>query len=321
MRKFLFLLILPCLSKAEAEPSQKAVVGVTEVQTAAQNISCSGWEAVYGADCNAYLSSGFRTMLETAIFKTGKMGVLERARMDVFEERALGQTGLTDAGGQIGGVAGADYLVYGSITKFGMKYGGFSLKGGDKKKKGLLGSGLATSTITVEMGVDIKVTDVDNGQIVIADHVQGKVKEGQGFFVGGITSVENSADPFADVQRVVAAKIAEALVTYRYPIKVIKIQDNGLLILNYGEIFFSKGDRLAMFEVGESFVDPDTGERLGAEETLLGTAKIVSVDKRFARAKIVGDKFDAPVGSTLKRISKRQAKDIEKRKRSGAKLD
>ena len=94
------VLTLLCLSNAGADPSQKAVVGVTEVQTAAQNISCAGWEAVYGADCNAYLSSGFRTMLETAIFKTGKMSVLERARLDVFEEQMLGQAGLADAGGR-----------------------------------------------------------------------------------------------------------------------------------------------------------------------------------------------------------------------------
>ena len=102
MRNVLVVLTFLCLSKTGADPSQKAVVCVTEVQTAAQNISCAGWEAVYGADCNAYQSSGFRTMLETAIFKTGKMGVLERARLDVFEEQMLGQAGLTDAGGQMG---------------------------------------------------------------------------------------------------------------------------------------------------------------------------------------------------------------------------
>ncbi len=322
MRNSLFFLAVAVFVVADVKASQKAVVGVTEVQTAAQNISCAGWAAVYRADCNAYLSSGFRTMLETAIFKTGKMGVLERARMDVYEERMLGQTGLTDAGGQVGGTMGADYLVYGSITKFGSKRGGFALKTDDKKKKkGLLGSGIASSTVTVEMGVDIKVTDVETGQIVIADHVQGKVKQGQGLVIGGITSVDKSADPFADVQRVVAAKISEAIVTYRFPIKVIKVQNDGLLVLNYGEIFFSEGDRLAMYEVGEAFVDPDTGETLGAEETLLGTAKVVDVDKRFAKAEITGEKFDASVGSIMKRISKKEAKEINKRKRSGSKLN
>ena len=44
-----------------------------------------------------------------------------------------------------------------------------------------------------------------------------------------------SGDPFGDVQEVVAAKIAEAIVTSRIPIKVIQIQADGTLIVNYGD--------------------------------------------------------------------------------------
>ena len=117
------------------------------------------------------------------------------------------------------------------------------------------------------MGVDLKLTDVATGEIILADAVSASVEQESGFSVGGIQKAEASADPFADVQEVVAAKIAEAIVTSRVPIKVIQVQSDGTLILNYGDVFFATGDRLAAFSVGESFVDPDTGEVLGAEET------------------------------------------------------
>ena len=272
-------------------------------------------------------------MLETAIFKTGKMDVMERTQIDsVINEQGIAQLGLTTSGGQLGGLVGVDYLIYGTITKFGARQSGFNVsssKGvgtlfGGKVRKGL-GSGIQTASLTTEMGVDLKVTDVATGQIVIADHVEGEVEQGKSFHVGGIQSAESSADPFADVQRIVAASIAEAIVTYHIPIKVIQMQQDGTLILNYGNVFFSPGDRLGLFETGESFVDPDTGEVLGADETEMGIVEIIRAEPKFSRARIVGQPFDVMAGSTLKRIApakqaKAKGKGRGKRKRSGRRL-
>ena len=336
--------------------SQKAVVGVVGLETAAQNISCDGWDAFTGRECNRDLASGFRAMLETAIFKTGKMDVMERTQIDsVINEQGIAQLGLTTSGGQLGGLVGVDYLIYGTITKFGARQSGFNVsssKGvgtlfGGKVRKGLgsgiqtasltteMGvdlkvtdvatAGIQTASLTTEMGVDLKVTDVATGQIVIADHVEGEVEQGKSFHVGGIQSAESSADPFADVQRIVAASIAEAIVTYHIPIKVIQMQQDGTLILNYGNVFFSPGDRLGLFETGESFVDPDTGEVLGADETEMGIVEIIRAEPKFSRARIVGQPFDVMAGSTLKRIApakqaKAKGKGRGKRKRSGRRL-
>ena len=107
--------------------AQKAVVGVTGIETAAQNISCEGWNRAYGIDCNKNLSDGFMVMLETSIVKSGKMDVMERGRLDaVLGEQIIADIGLTDAGGSVGGLRGVDYLIYGTITKFGAKESGFS---------------------------------------------------------------------------------------------------------------------------------------------------------------------------------------------------
>ena len=103
----------------------------------------------------------FQTMLETAISQTNKFELMERSRMDdLLGEQALSAGGLTQGSGQIGGLSGIDYLVYGSITKLGTKsdavaIGGFA--GGGQK---------------AEMSVDIRIVDTSTGSIRISKTVQ-----------------------------------------------------------------------------------------------------------------------------------------------------
>ena len=307
-----------------ASAQNKPVVAIGPLDVAAQNISCEGWDrSVY--DCNRDLAEGFGKMLGTAIQKTGKVTLMERQELEaVLVEQGLGEIGLTDAGGQLGGLTGVDYYLYGSITRFGAKQSGFSVSGRsgvgglvNRRARGLLGGGASKTSVETEMGVDLKLTDVSTGEIVLADAVSASVKQGSGFSVGGIQKAQASADPFADVQEVVAAKIAEAIVTSRIPIKVIQVQADGTLILNYGDVFFATGDRLAAFSVGESFVDPDTGEVLGSEETEIGVIEITRAEPRFSRARVLTG--DVGQGSTLKRPVGTEAPGKQKkRKRLGA---
>ena len=308
---------------AHASAQNKPVVAVGPLNVAAQNISCEGWDrSVY--NCNQDLAEGFRAMLETSITKTGKMDVMERMRLDsVLQEQGLSEVGLTTSGGGLGGLTGVDYYVYGTITRFGAQQSGFSVNersgiGGlvNRRARGALGGGISKTNVTTEMGVDLKVTEVASGHIVIADSVSSSVQQRGGFSVGGIRKAQSEGDPFADVQQAVAAKIAEAIVTSRIPIKIIQVQADGTLILNYGDVFFTTGDRLAAFSVGESFVDPDTGEVLGAEETQIDMIEITRAEPKFSRAKTVTGEIGQ--GATLKRLVSEEPADKGKRKRSGA---
>ncbi len=306
--------------------AQRPVVGIAGIETVAQNISCSGWDAYHGNNCNQYLSDGFMVMLETAIVKSNKMDVMERNQMNVvLQEQQLGGVGLTTSGGQVGGLTGVDYLIYGSITKFGARQSGFSVSG-NRGAGGLIGGvagrafggGASSSKLTTEMAVDIKVTDVTTGKIILADTVEGEAEQGAAFNVAGISQSESVADPFGDVQRIVAAKLAEAVITTRTPFKVIQVLGDGTLILNYGNVFLTEGDMLALFEVGEQFVDPDTGEILGAEETEIGMVEVISAEPKFSKARIVGEAPSVAVGSILKRSKIAAAEQTsQKRKRSG----
>ena len=302
IRNILALGIAFCCSLPTIAEAQKPVVGVAAIETAAQNISCEGWRIRY--DCNRDLAEGFRMMLETAIFESGKMDIMERARLDgVLAEQLMGEAGLTTSGGQVGGLTGIDYLIYGTVTKFGAGESGLSANvgsvfGGIARRAGTV----QKTNVTTEMAVDLRVTDVATGQVVFGGNVEASVTQGSGFAIGGIRSVESSADPFADVQRVAAAKISEAVVTSRIPIKVIQVQNDGTLILNYGSVFLAPGDQLVAFQVGESFVDPDTGEILGAEETELGMVQVTQAEDKFSRARVVSASGEISAGDTLKKV-------------------
>lgn len=292
-------------------------MAVAAMQVASSNVRCR-------SSCRR-LSEGFRAMLETAIVKSRKMRVFERGRLDaILAEQGLARQGLTRSGGRIGGLTGVDYLVYGAITKLGAARSGFST-GGLKAfggTLGKLGSSLSTRKASVEMAVDLKVADVKTGRIVVADSVAGAVTTGQAFSIGGISSASGSADPYADVQRVVAARISEAIVTSRIPIKVIKIQKNGTFILNYGNVFLKEGDRLSVFDVGEKIVDPDTGETLGAEETLRGSITVTRAHQKFSRARFTKHPFEIGRGDVVRRPSRRERrKHTSERKRSGTKWE
>lgn len=301
--------------------AQKAVVGITRVQTAAQNISCQGWDRLTGFDCNADLAEGFRVMVETAVVKTGKMDVMEREQLNsIFKEQGFGESGLATGGGQIGGLQGIDYLIYGTITKFGARASGYGLNMLSRGRRQTEAS--SHSKITAEMAVDLKIADVSSGRIMFADTVSGEAVRGQSFSFGSLQSDSRSADPFADVQRLVAAKISEVISTTHIPIKVIQGQQDGTLILNYGNVFFQPGDDLILFEVGESFTDPDTGEVLGAEEREIGRVQITEAEQRYSKARFISEPLPVAAGTILKRpqVPVEEQRRQKKRKRTGGRL-
>ena len=60
------------------------------------------------------------------------------------------------------------------------------------------------------------------------------------------------------------------------------------------------GDIYEIFALGEAMIDPDTGENLGAEETLIGTIKVTSVLPKFSKGTIVGEDNGISKGQILR---------------------
>ena len=142
----------------------------------------------------------FQTMLETAISQTNKFELMERSRMDdLLSEQALSAGGLTQGSGEIGGLSGVDYLVYGSITKLGTKSDAVAL------------GGIAAGGQKSEMSVDIRIVDASTGSIRIAKTVQKQASSGGGFAMEGFAVANDQADPLGEVQRLTANAVAALL--------------------------------------------------------------------------------------------------------------
>ena len=262
------------------------VAGIVKIK--AQSIECKG------SNCRRQIAEGFRVMLATEVVRSRKMRVIENARLDVL------LAGRKD-------VVGVDYLVHGTITKFGERKDDFQFENSELfrgtigKMFGTQTSGMKGKRVTIHMAVDLKMVDTSSGRIVLADSVEGSVQQDENFAMGGITSSKAGAGPYAEVQKMVASRIAEAIVTARIPIKVVAVQKSGAIILNYGNVFLKKGDLLAVFDAGEKIVDPDTNEVLGVEETLRGTIRVTAALPKFSKAAFVEKPFPIKRGDVVRR--------------------
>ena len=109
--RLLFSLSLLILTVEISAQSKKPVIGIGEMRSSV------------GGDVDT-----FRAMLETALANTNKFDLIERSRIgDLISEQALSAGGITQGSGQIGGISGVDYLIYGSITKLGVETNEFNL--------------------------------------------------------------------------------------------------------------------------------------------------------------------------------------------------
>ena len=241
----------------------------------------------------------FQTMLETAISQTNKFELMERSRMDdLLSEQALSAGGLTQGSGDIGGLSGVDYLVYGSITKLGTKSDAVAL------------GGIAAGGQKSEMSVDIRIVDASTGSIRIAKTVQKQARSGGGFAMEGFAVANDQADPLGEVQRLTANAVAALLAMEIFPIKVINIS-KGQAYVNYGPPSVEKGMFLKVIELGEGFLDPDTGEMLGQDETVVGTIKITDVKSKFSIGAILDGEFQR--GAIATKQDKKKGRSIEKK--------
>ena len=304
MLKFISLLTSCVLVLAVSASSNKLpIIAITEIQ--------SSVDSSYWRDFKNSKSVNFQTMLETQLVQTNRSKIIERNRIDEVLSEQILQGEFSDSNTQI--KAGAvDYIVYGSITKFG------------SKTKTIKTSGITVTKLISEFGVDLKVVDVLTGEIIKAKSIDEILETGTSTSTKSFGTSDASADPLSDIQRTVAKSAAALIAESIFPIKVITREDDGgncCGYLNYGEAILSEGMVLKIIKQGSSFVDPDTGLSLGSTEKVIGTLQITEVLEKFSKAKLLdGNK---PTGGELVRTEKKSAKNStnsSQRKQLGKKL-
>ena len=293
-KKILFATILVGLSMSSLiMAASKPVIGIGDItSTVGGNVTT------------------FQTMLETAISQTNKFELMERSRMDdILGEQALSAGGLTQGSGQIGGLGGIDYLIYGSITKLGTTSNAMAIGG--------IGGGGQKA----EMSVDIRVVDITTGSIKISKTVEDSAKSGSAFAMEGLAIGGEEADPLGDVQRKTANKVATMIAMEIFPLKVINVS-KGEAYVNYGPPSVKKGRFYKVVELGEGFTDPDTGEVLGQDETYIGAIEITETKSKYSIGTVLEGKIERgqiafsmgeKAGKKLKLAAKKRASAARKK--------
>ena len=247
-----------------------------------------------------YDSRNIQTAIETALSKTGKFTLIERGRLDqLLAEQNLSIQGLVDSGAsEFGGFGGVDYLLYGRVTQLGLE------------SKNLL----IMSACEAKFGLDVRVVDVATAEIRLSenitddDQVNTSDSESNPCRGIGISAFDNLA---AKVSR----KIAEKLTQNLFPVKIARVTGDQVY-LNYGAGFLKNGELLKIVTLGEGFIDPDTGEVLGADEELIGVVEVTETKAKFSIGKIRLQTSGLSVGDVANRLGKSEIKSLDRKLKS-----
>ncbi len=248
----------------------------------------------------------YEAMLETQLVKVGRFDVYERSRLDEI----LGEQGLQKAlaGGSALNIDGIDYLIYGSVTKF-------------TSERQEINTGQFSSSATIfTFGVDIKIVDVDSGEIVRAEIIEASLSSSQGLRTGNFANGNRNNDAVVETQRIVAKRSAALLAESIFPIRVVDV-DGGDVYLNYGDSILTIGDQLEIIEEGAEIVDLDSGLVLGSRESLLGTVEVMTTDAGFSIAKFTSGGINVAVGARARlKLQSPEAEDTQNRQKRGRRI-
>ena len=282
---YTFIFIFSLIISGKVFAADLPIIGITEIT--------SGVDVRNYREYKNSKAGNFQTMLETQMVKVNRFKIMERNRLDeVLSEQGL-QGEFSDAGTTMN-IGAVDYLVYGSITKFGTK------------QKEIATKSFATVKVIAEFGIDLKVVDATTGEVRKAETIDVSLETGSGMATKGIQTGDALADPLADVQRRAAKQVAAAISESIFPIEVITFrEDSGqscCAYLNYGNAVLSLGDRLKVVSLGEALIDETTGLDLGSTEKTVGVVEVTEALDKFSKAKIVSG--ETPGKGQIARILK-----------------
>jgi curli biogenesis system outer membrane secretion channel CsgG len=272
-------------------PNSRRKIAIIPFRTKQTSYSFRG-----GHILSSEISRQFTQKLVTEMTQTRRFTVLDREYMEEFlREKSLVLSADAPVSEQmkIGEVLGVDYLLVGTITEASQKQVPYTIQ------------------ITGETGYDYSASFVADYRIMVMATRQIKWSDSVTISLGDakIKSMVPSLRP-EKIQQSLLGKAAQQIVHRAkeniYPIRVVKVQQNGELILNQGGATVSDGEMLDVFIKGERIVDPYTGESLGSSETWAATIKIVRVIPKMSYARVIkGQLATIQNGSICRRIAEK----------------
>jgi len=216
------------------------------------------------------LGTSASDILITEMVKSGKFIMIERTKLNkILEEQKLQEQKIIDpdTAVKIGGIMGLNAIITGSVSQFGVKKGGADY---------LI---VQTKQQVAEATVDVRVVDVETGQILYADSGKGKamVKTGQFLGLGTKSAYDETLE-----QEALRAAITKFTRNIMYQINQkpwscrVAEADGKEIYLDAGrESGLGIGTTLVVYHLGKAIKSPSTGLRLGYKEDKIGKIEVV----------------------------------------------
>jgi len=215
------------------------------------------------------LGTAASDILVTELVKSGKFIVVERDRLNkVMEEQKFQAQGMTDPAtvAKIGQIMGLEAIVVGSVSQFGVKKEGSDYLLTQSKRQ------------VADVTVDIRLVDVQSGQVILADSGKGMAKSTKASFLGMGTkggydeTLEGEALRAALVQFV--TNISSQLNKKPWSCMVADVS-NDEIYLNAGQDSgVEQGLKLDCYRQGAEIRDPRSNLVIGHREEAIGRIEV-----------------------------------------------
>lgn len=248
------------------------------------------------------LGPAARNQIDTAFSQNKTLSdlftVVERDKLAlVMKEQGLATAGALDpqTAAKVGKLLGVRYIVTGAIDKFAVNKTGAAI--------GRLGVG--GNIVTGTASINVRFIDTTSAERIVSVAADAEVRKGGGFFKG--TSVSRDAEwglasetiekaSQGVVARLVEPPMLARIKTAAVPAgtvggleaKIAKVDGTRAFLTVGASSGIKVGDTFVIFNIGEPIVDPDTGQKLGAEEKQVGEATVTEVQDRFAIVTVTG---------------------------------
>jgi curli biogenesis system outer membrane secretion channel CsgG len=310
MSKRTALVLVLSVTAANAQPKKRVAVVDFDYATVQSNVS-----ALFGS--NQDVGKGVADILVDKLVSAGVYMVVERKQLDkVLAEQHFSNSDRADASSaaKIGRVLGIDYMIVGSITKFGNDDKKTDIGGGASTKKlpgGFGGLGVSKTESKAVVEITARMIDTSTAEIVASTPGHGEdSRKGTGI-VGGEGTYSKMAAGALDMKSsnfentilgtAVNKAVADAAQRLNekapaLPERVVDVDGlvasasaAGVLIVNVGTRAGVKvGDHLAIQREKEVVRDPATGKVIRRNTDPIGAITVTEVDALSAVGKFEG---------------------------------
>ncbi len=235
-------------------------------------------------------------ILVTELVKSDKFIVIERDKMDkIIQEQKLQQSGIIDpmTAVKLGQILGLEAIVVGAVTQFGVKKEGSDYLLAQSKQQ------------VAEVSVDIRVIDVQTGQVILADSGKGITKSKKASFLGMGTRGGYDETLEGEALRAAIVKFVDNISN-----QLNKKPWSATIADAYGdEIYINAGSnsniniglKLSCYKQGKEIRDPKSNLIIGYREEYLGDFEVI---------RYCGDSGECSVAKAIKMEQTPKAGDI-----------